>query len=582
MPDSSSTTGSRSTYRCGVHELSDVDSETLASAESRAQEQHERRLARIVADQWMHVARKRLTLAWCAQMMCCWRKICSDSIWTRQQEYLASEHHTRKKFLKTFNAFREGSRTKRRKQSIAAEFHKENLEKKALFSLSKAQFNYWRHHDQQYLAKAFRAVKRYHEKKKMTKRIYGGAQSVYGTSLKMQALRGLSKHREHLKLKSSRQAAASYHWKKHMKARILRCWGIIAKRISELKNKGDKSRILLLQALLKRCMKNWLLVTNETVHARQKKVAQASQTFNKSRKKRMLRAWAQRSREKQSRRLKLEQAAAMHSDRTSAAVTSAWRNYAIQKEEGRAKTSMAFSFRRKQALSDAIAVWKAYQAKKEKAGNAALKALAHLKRNLTQKSMAAWKPWHEKRTSKKQDREKALEIYKYRLQRWACERILAVGLMLQALRLQSREGGQSMSSKSSYLKVAPYARKWWFISQRRSNLRKALLDLQRKEEGSQTQKEEVPISNNKEPFMHEVLLRIGIDKDGQTLKIQHERPASPLHEMTNAPHERPQPRGRSLLPPSPIPAQPSGIPPSPVVRQRPAPRRPAFLSFPIS
>ena len=91
--------------------------------------------------------------------------------------------------------------------------------------------------------------------------------------------------------------------------------------------------------------------------------------------------------------------------------------------------------------------------------------------------------------------------------------------MLQALRLQSKEGEQSTPSNASYLKVAPYARKWWFISQRRSNLRKALLH--RKDEGSLVQKEDISLLNKKEPFMHEVLLRIGIDKDG--LKIQHER-----------------------------------------------------------
>lgn len=301
---------------------------------------------------------------------------------------------------------------KQRNQSIAAKFHKENLEKKTLSGLSKAQFNYWRHHEQPSLAKSFGVVKRYHEKKKGAKHMYGGAQLFYNTCLKKQALCGLSKNREHLQLKLGRQAVASYHWKKQMKARILRCWGIIAKRISDLKNKGDRSRIQLLQALLKRCMKNWLLVTNETVHARYDKVAKAGQRYNNSRKKQMLRAWAQRSRNKQSNRLKLEQAAVMHGDRTSAIVTNAWRNYAIEKEESRAKTSVAFSFRRKQALADAIAVWKAYWAKKEKAGTAALKAFAHLKQNLTEKSMAAWKPWHKKHTSKKKDREKALDIYK--------------------------------------------------------------------------------------------------------------------------------------------------------------------------
>lgn len=109
-----------------------------------------------------------------------------------------------------------------------------------------------------------------------------------------------------------------------------------------------------------------------------------------------------------------------------------------------------------------------------------------------------------------------------RLQRWACERILAVGLMLQALRQQSSVGRQSTPSSSSYMKVAPYARKWWYIAQRRSNLRTILL--KGKAEGSskiQAQKQEVQSPNINTTFTHEVLLRIGLDKDG--LKIHHER-----------------------------------------------------------
>jgi len=330
----------------------------------------------------------------------------------RHKSYLASEYDTRKKFLKAFHAFSEGSRMKQRNQSTAAAFHKQILQKKTVRGLDTAQSNNWRHHEEQCLTKAFGAVKRYHEMKKVAKRMYNGAQLFYGTSLKKQALGGLSKYREHLKCKLSCQAAASDHWKKHMKSRILRCWGIIAKRISDLREKGDQSRIQLLKAILKRCMKNWLLVTQETITTRHDKIAQVSQKYNKSRKKRMLRAWAQRSREKQLRRLKLEQASMMHKDRTSAVVTNAWRNYAIEKGERRAKASVALGFRRRQALTDAIAVWKAYQAKKERAGAAALKALAHLKRNLTKKSMDAWRPWHKRHVSKKQDREKALEIYK--------------------------------------------------------------------------------------------------------------------------------------------------------------------------
>lgn len=345
-------------------------------------------------------------------MVHCWRKLCSENRWTRQQSYLASEHYSRKNCSKAFSAFREGSGRKRRSQSRAAAFHEQALQKKTLRGLSEAQSNYWRHHEKQCLAKSFRAVKRYHDIRKVTKRMYNGAQSFYSSNLKRQALSGLYKHREHLKMKLSRQAAALYHWKRHTKSRILKYWAIIVRRISDLREKGDHSRIQLLKALLKRCMKNWLLVTQDVVTARQGIIAQTSQRLNKSRKTRVLRAWSQRSREKHARRLKSEQVAVMRNDRTSASVTNALRKYASEKREKRAKVSVAFSFRRKQALTDAISVWKAYQAKKETAGAAALKALAHLKQNLTRKSLAAWRPWHERHMSKKQDREKALDIYK--------------------------------------------------------------------------------------------------------------------------------------------------------------------------
>jgi len=98
---------------------------------------------------------------------------------------------------------------------------------------------------------------------------------------------------------------------------------------------------------------------------------------------------------------------------------------------------------------------------------------------------------------------------------------LAVGLMLQALRLESNKKRLSTCSASSYMKVAPYARKWWFIAQRRNNLRKSLLYGKDERSSKNTQKEEEQLSNNKESFTHEIVLRISIDKDG--LKVQHER-----------------------------------------------------------
>lgn len=385
MPSSSSTLYSTRAGRCGNNGLSDADSDSLANAESRAQEQHERRLARIVADQWMHVSRKRLEAAWCAQMVNCWRDVCTESRWLRSQTYFADKHHTYQKFMKAFNALREGSRTKWKNQLAAAKFHKEVLEKKTLRGLFKAQQSRKQQHKQLYLAKAFKAVKHYHEKKKLLRCMYNGAQIFHGTSLKRHALNCLSNHHQRVKLESSREATASCHWKKFTRSNVLKRWGTIACRIAKAKKQIDESRTVFLKGLQKRCMENWYLVTNERKRAIQSKFVQAYQEVKKSRQKRTLKVWSQWHREKQLRRLKSEQIATMHSGRTSAAVTKAWQDYAREKGKGRAKSSIAFSFRRKQVLLDAIAVWKAYQAKKERAGAAALKALVHLKQNLAQK-----------------------------------------------------------------------------------------------------------------------------------------------------------------------------------------------------
>jgi len=351
-------------------------------------------------------------MAWCFQMVHCWHKICSENRWTRQKMYLASEYHTRKKFLKAFYAFREGNKIKLRNQSIAIAFYKQLLQKKTLKGLNTMQLSFWRHHEKKCLEKAFCATKLYHEMKKVTKRMYNRAQLFYENSLKKQTLDGLLKHHEQLKSKLCHQKVASYHWKQHMKSSILKCWKIIAKKILNLKEKGDQFRIQFLKALLGRCMKNWLLITQEIVSIREDRIAQASQKYNKSCKKQMLQAWIQWYKRKQSRKLKLEQATMMYIGRTFAFVTNAWHKYAIEKGEKRAQASLAQSFKRRQFISDAISIWKAYQAKKIKARSAALKALTHLKKSLIKKSMAAWRPWHKRHISKKHDKEKALDIYK--------------------------------------------------------------------------------------------------------------------------------------------------------------------------
>jgi hypothetical protein len=91
--------------------------------------------------------------------------------------------------------------------------------------------------------------------------------------------------------------------------------------------------------------------------------------------------------------------------------------------------------------------------------------------------------------------------------------------MLQALRLQSAKlEMQPKLSASTYLIVAPYARKWWYLSQKHRRQGKGI---NYKKAESSTQAPEMEDSWNKELTMREVLLRIGLVEE--SLRLQPQR-----------------------------------------------------------
>jgi len=145
--------------------------------------------------------------------------------------------------------------------------------------------------------------------------------------------------------------------------------------------------------------------------------------------------------------------------------------------------------------------------------------------------------------------------------------------MLQALRLQSRLERQPRLSASTLAKVAPYARKWWYLTQQRKKPRKESPKLQDNLTLNNAVKVGVASLLTQDHITHEVLLRIGLVNEGSQMPIQ--RPAVQL--VDDEPAGRAQPRGRLMIPAPPTAGQPLGMSRS-GVRSRPQPRRPAFLS----
>lgn len=124
-------------------------------------------------------------------------------------------------------------------------------------------------------------------------------------------------------------------------------------------------------------------------------------------------------------------------------------------------------------------------------------------------------------------------LCRHRLQRWGCERIFAVGLMLQALRLQSRMERQPKHPMATFARVAPYARKWWFLSQKRRNSGKRFDKHKSMSPLKAAGRVEVPLLLNNDPITHEVLLRIGVVNDG--LRVQPQRSESILERFFGGP-----------------------------------------------
>ncbi len=110
--------------------------------------------------------------------------------------------------------------------------------------------------------------------------------------------------------------------------------------------------------------------------------------------------------------------------------------------------------------------------------------------------------------------------FRDRLHRWGCERILAVGFMLQALRLQSRSERQPRLSASTLAKVTPYARKWWYLTQQRKKPRKESPKLQDNLTLNNAVKVGVASLLTQDRITHEVLLRIGLVNEGSQMTIQ--------------------------------------------------------------
>jgi hypothetical protein len=92
--------------------------------------------------------------------------------------------------------------------------------------------------------------------------------------------------------------------------------------------------------------------------------------------------------------------------------------------------------------------------------------------------------------------------------------------MLQALRLQSRLERQPRLSASTLAKVAPYARKWWYLTQQRKKPRKESPKLQDNLTLNNAVKVGVASLLTQDRITHEVLLRIGLVNEGSQMPIQ--------------------------------------------------------------
>lgn len=359
---------------------------------------------------------QRLMLAWCAQMVHYWQKICSQSRWSKQQSSLASEHHTRNRFLKAFGALYESSQVRRSNHDTATRLYEKNLRKKSLRSFSAVNSEDNEYSRQYSVTKGFHALKSTLDNRRGKDINMQEEDDVdeykYGASLGKHALHGFSTELEH-----AREASAIIHWKDCMRAKVLRNWIITVRRKAAERRQEDQLRALQAKILLRRCINIWHSSAKQLNTERRAEVARAHELWsrrNKFMKERVWTAWIQEQEEKDStQHLKETQADALRNsnDRSAAAMT-AWRHLVSEKERDQELSSVAERYWRKHALHSAIAIWQDYKADRVKAANDALKALDYLNKTLKQKTWDAWRPWHERHTSEARDLVKASQMYK--------------------------------------------------------------------------------------------------------------------------------------------------------------------------
>ncbi|KAH8950097.1 hypothetical protein BDL97_10G066400 [Sphagnum fallax] len=559
-----------------LHPTSGDVEDSVTEEERRAQEHHQQRLARIVADHWMYVTRLGLMLSYCSKIVHYWRKLSQQRNRSRKQSSLAVEHFTRNIFRRVFNALHEARQMMSTTSDAVAKLHDSSLKKKALKGLSDPDKIYREHHHKHSLARVFRVLQHNLDGYGSSDVMDNTVVKLYGTSLKKQALHRLASHLAYRRSKVAKEKLSLAHWRRSTEGKVLRNWVLFSRDHASKIRQQEQLHEIQLRKLLIASLKAWYQHTRDLREEGRYKSGQAAELWNRLsnlQTGQVWKAWIAIQKEKNMRALKKTQASNMHRGVKTAAATSAWRNYVMEKEIERGRLSEAQSYWKQQALKSAMQTWQIYLEAQRAKHDALLRASEHLKRVLKQKSMNSWKPWYKRQITKEINLQHAANMYRDRLHRWGCERILAVGFMLQALRLQSRLERQPRLSASTLAKVAPYARKWWYLTQQRKKPRKESPKLQDNLTLNNAVKVGVASLLTQDRITHEVLLRIGLVNEGSQMPIQ--RPAVQL--VDDEPAERAQPRGRLMIPAPPTAGQPLSMS-RPGVRSRPQPRRPAFLS----
>ena len=368
-----------------------------------------------ISDTVLSHSPQRLMLAWCAQMVHYWQKICSQSRWSKQQSSLASEHHTRNRSLKAFGALHESSQVRRRKHDTATRLFEKNLRKKSLRSFAAVSLEDNEYSRQYSVAKEFHPLKSTLDNRRGKDINMQEEDDIdeykYGASLRKHALHGFP-----TELEDTCEASAIIHWKDFLRAKVLRNWIITVRRKAAERRQEDQLHALRTEILLRRYINIWYSSAKQLNTERRAEVARAHELWsrrNKLMKERVWTAWIQEREKDSKQHLKETQADELRNsnDRSAAAMT-AWRHLVSEKERDQELSSVAERYWKKHALRSAIDIWQDYKADRIQAANDALKALDYLKKNLKQKTWDAWRPWHERHTSKARDLVKASQMYK--------------------------------------------------------------------------------------------------------------------------------------------------------------------------